>query len=118
MPHFALGYAVGLIVGEGCFSHDGRTPALSVKLHARDTAPLEHLQRVFGGRIYGPYESRGRRYCVWHLRGPGLVAALHVLDRSLPASHKREQFLVWRARHFPIVDVAARFVARWSLDPP
>jgi hypothetical protein len=97
---FLLGYAMGLVVGEGSFNWDGRQPALSVRLHARDPEPLRLLEQIFGGRTYGPYESQGRHYSVWHLRGGALRQALPVLERYLPPSHKREQFLVWRAAHF------------------
>ncbi len=37
---FALGHALGLIVDEGCFTGDGKLPALQVKLHERDPLPL------------------------------------------------------------------------------
>ena len=100
MDAFTLGYLMGLLVGEGSFSSDGRTPALSVRLHARDPQPLAWLERTLGGRVYGPYQSQGRHYSVWHLRGATLRRALPLLERYLPPSHKREQFLAWRAAHF------------------
>jgi hypothetical protein len=91
---------MGLIVGEGSFSWDGRQPALSVRLHARDPQPLQLLREVLGGAVYGPYHGQGRHYIVWHLRGHPLRRALPLLERYLPPSHKREQFLAWRTRHF------------------
>lgn len=100
MNTFMLGYAMGLLVGEGSFSGDGRTPALTVRLHARDPHPLRCLEATFGGKVYGPYQSQGRHYSVWHLRGAPLRQALPMLERYLPPSHKREQFLAWRAAHF------------------
>jgi hypothetical protein len=100
-----LGYVMGLIVGEGSFTADRRQPALSVKLHARDRLPLESLQKLFGGRVFGPYDNHGRRYLVWHLRGEPLRRALPLLERYLPPSHKREQFLAWRARHFGVLQL-------------
>ncbi len=38
---FAPGYAPGLMVDEGCFTGDGKQPALQVKLHERDPLLLE-----------------------------------------------------------------------------
>jgi hypothetical protein len=102
---FRLGYATGLIVGEGSFSWDGRQPALAVKLHARDEQPLHELAALFGGRVYGPCHGHGRHYAVWLLRGAPLRRALPLLERYLPPSYKREQFLAWRTRHFGVLQL-------------
>jgi hypothetical protein len=73
---FAIGYAMGLIVGEGSFAADSQQPYLSVKLHSSDPLPLTELQRVLGGKLYGPYCSVGRTFRVWMLRGRDLLDAV------------------------------------------
>jgi hypothetical protein len=104
MDPFALGYAMGLIVGEGSFTGDREQPSLEVKLHRRDMEPLEHLQRTLGGRIYGPYARGGRNLYAYMLRGRELRRALPVLQEHLPASWKRLQFQQWRTRYAEFFD--------------
>jgi hypothetical protein len=43
ISHFDLGYAMGLVVGEGSFTGDRASPALSVKMHKLDPEPLRFL---------------------------------------------------------------------------
>lgn len=104
MDPFALGYALGLIVGEGSFTGDRAQPSLEVKLHRRDLEPLEHLQRLFGGRIFGPYVRQGRHLYSYMLRGRALKDALPVLQERLPPSWKRVQFEAWRAKYKEYLD--------------
>lgn len=104
MEDFAVGYAMGLIVGEGSFTGDRTQPSLEVKLHRRDLEPLEHLQRTLGGRIYGPYARGTRNHYAYMLRGRDLRRALPVLDRHLPPSWKRLQFDEWRRRYAEYFD--------------
>ena len=92
-------HQAGLIVGEGSFIGDSKQPALQVKLDERDPRPLYYLQALFGGRIYGPYFSRGRRSRLWILRGWELWNALPVLLDNMPPSHKREQLEAWSQRY-------------------
>src|SRR5262249_56989414 len=104
MGPFPRGYAVGLLVGEGCFTQyrarDGReVPVCSVRLHARDPEPLLFLQRVLGGRVNGPYRDGKRLTLLWSLRGEALRRALPIFMIHLPDSHKREQLLAWLTRH-------------------
>ena len=100
MTHdFALGYAVGLVVGAGSFTGDRRQPALSVKMSERDRAPLDHLQGVFGGSIFGPYHHGERRYYMYLLRGPSLRSTIPLLLERMPSCRKRDQLLAWVARH-------------------
>lgn len=96
---FDLGYVMGLIVGEGSFSGDGRRPVLAVKLHERDPAPLLFLLRSLGGKLYGPYHHDGRRFYVYFLRGPDLRHAIPLFQHHLPQSWKRHQFLEWGVRY-------------------
>jgi hypothetical protein len=96
---FALGYAMGIIVGEGSFTGDRHQPSLEVKLHRRDLEPLEHLQRTLGGRIYGPYARGARNHYAYMLRGQDLRRAVPVIRQHLPSSWKRLQFDEWQRRY-------------------
>ena len=95
---FDLGYLMGLIVGEGCFSGDRRRPRLAVKLHERDPQPLQFLVRALGGKVYGPYHHDGRRFLVYYLGGADLRRAIPLFLHHLPRSWKRHQFLEWGVR--------------------
>jgi hypothetical protein len=99
VDQFGLGYAMGLIVGEGSFTGDRRQPSLEVKLHRRDLEPLEHLQRTLGGRIFGPYARDGRNSYAYMLRGRALRQALPILQEFLPQSWKRVQFDEWLRKY-------------------
>lgn len=90
---------MGLIVGQGSFTGDRSQPSLEVKLHRRDMEPLEHLQRLFGGKVFGPYARQGRNLYAYMLRGRELRAALPVLAAHLPRSWKRVQFEAWRTKY-------------------
>lgn len=102
---FKVGYAMGIIVGEGSFTHSRSCPVLSVKLHERDPIPLVLVRYLLGGHIYGPYQSQGRRFLVWVLRGLELEANIPVFDRYLPSSYRRDQYDAWRAKYFPHLPV-------------
>lgn len=104
MDQFDLGYALGLIVGQGSFTGDRRQPSLEVKLHRRDLEVLEHLARVFGGRIFGPYVHGGRSLYAYMLRGRELKDALPLIHRHLPSSWKRMQFETWRSKYASFFD--------------
>jgi hypothetical protein len=95
---FDEGYIAGLVVGEGCWTGDKHAPALAVKMHADDPQPIQHLERILGGRIYGPYRHGGRHYHLYLLRGVALRRALPLFDRILPPSRKRDQYEAWKAR--------------------
>ena len=99
MDSFDLGFAIGLIVSQGSFTGDRQQPSLELKAHRRDTAPLEHVQRVLGGRIFGPYAHGGRHLYAYMLRGSDLKNAMPILEQHLPPSWKRVQFETWRAKY-------------------
>lgn len=99
MSGFELGYAMGLIVGEGSFTGDRQQPSLEIRMHRRDLAPLENVQRLLGGRIFGPYSHGGRNLYVYMLRGRQLKEALPILQEHLPASWKRIQYDTWRTKY-------------------
>jgi hypothetical protein len=90
---------MGLIVGEGSFTGDRQQPSLEIRMHRRDIEPLERVQRILGGRIFGPYSHGGRQIYVYMLRGRDLKAALPLLHEHLPASWKRVQFEAWRSKY-------------------
>jgi hypothetical protein len=99
MQPFEIGYIMGLVVGEGCFTADRQQPSLQIKLHARDPFPLRFVSERLGGRVFGPYRHQGRHYFNWILRGRELRAALPLFRDYLPESWKREQFERWLDRH-------------------
>jgi hypothetical protein len=90
---------MGLIVGQGSFTGDRSQPSLEVKLHRRDLPPLEHLQGLLGGRIFGPYAREGRNLYAYMLRGGALKDALPIIEEHLPQSWKRVQFEAWRDKY-------------------
>jgi hypothetical protein len=79
--------------------------------------PLLHLQKLFGGQIYGPYLHSGRHYRSWHLTGDALYDALPVIFRFLPDSRKRRQLEAWaqsygftcRRRSVALIDAPPNF---------
>jgi hypothetical protein len=104
VDQFGLGYAMGLIVGEGSFTGDRQQPSLELRMHRRDVEPLEHLQRCLGGRIFGPYAHGGRNLYVYMLRGRDLREALPIIHEYLPRSWKRVQFDAWRTKYAEYLD--------------
>jgi hypothetical protein len=104
VDEFGLGYALGLLAAEGSFTGDRNQPSVELKLHRRDVAPLEHLQRTFGGKIFGPYDHGGRHVYAYMLRGADLRRALPVIESRLPASWKRTQLDAWRSRYAEYFD--------------
>ena len=95
---------MGLIVGEGSFTGDRQQPSLEIRMHRRDLAPLENVQRLLGGRIFGPYSHGGRNLYVYMLRGQQLKEALPILQEHLPASWKRVQYDSWRQKYADHLD--------------
>ena len=99
VDEFGLGFAMGLIVAEGSFTGDRQQPSLEIRLHRRDLAPLERVQRLLGGRIFGPYAHGGRNQYVYMLRGQDLRTALPTIEHRLPPSWKRVQFEAWQLKY-------------------
>lgn len=109
---FEIGYIMGIVTGEGCFTQDARQPTLSVKQKAGGRDPLDYLARVLGGTVYGPYGPYGKTtpYFMWHLRGSELREAIPLFLEHLPPSLERKRLLHWTARHFPLlIDRPSRF---------
>lgn len=104
----AVGYLLGLLVGEGHFGGDGRQPQITLRMHVRHEKLFRWLTATFpGGQLYGPYHHGGRHYYQWMARGDYLR---HVLI-PLIAVHRE-----WLDDH-----VAGRFDAmceRYNISEP
>jgi hypothetical protein len=73
----ALGFLLGLLVGDGHFGGDGRQPQVTLRMHVRHEGLFRWLERTFPeGRLYGPYHHGGRSYYQWMARGRYLVEQL------------------------------------------
>jgi hypothetical protein len=92
----ALGFFIGLLVGEGHFGGDGRQPQVTLRMHVRHEATFRWIERTFpGGRLYGPYYHGGRSYFQWMARGDYLrnvVAPLIQRYRYLLDEHVGARF--------------------------
>jgi hypothetical protein len=98
MTEFELGYCIGLIVGEGGFSGDGKGRAgfrLVVRMSADDPEPVHFLQGMLGGIVYGPYDHGGRHYYHWALTGRRLLPIASLLLDRMPPCRKRRQLEEW-----------------------
>jgi hypothetical protein len=73
---FELGVLVGLLIGEGHFGGDGRTPQVTLRMHVRHEPMFRWLVDRWGGRLYGPYHHDGRSYYQWMARGAYLRETL------------------------------------------
>lgn len=79
-----LGILVGLLVGEGHFGGDGRTPQVTLRMHIRHEAMFRWLVARWGGKLYGPYHHDGRSYYQWMARGAYLRETLvPLLDAAM-----------------------------------
>jgi hypothetical protein len=102
----AIGFLLGLLVGEGHFGGDGRQPQVTLRMHVRHQETFEWLRRNYpGSALYGPYHHGGRSYFQWSVRGRYL----------------RDHFVPLVERHRALLDAytAARFDAmceRYRID--
>lgn len=103
MNDFEIGYVIGLLVGESSFSGEKNIrPRLSIKMKD-DLHPLNACKKLLGGRINGPYvykykDGITRTYSMWSLDGKQLVNKIPFIEKYLPPSRKRNQFLLWRKK--------------------
>lgn len=106
----AVGFLIGLLVGEGHFGGDGRQPHVTLRMHVRHERTFRWLERsVPGSRLYGPYHHGGRSYFQWMARGAALrevVAPLVHAHRDLLDDHVRNRFDEMVARYALPVDEA------------
>jgi hypothetical protein len=78
------GIVAGVLIGEGHFGGDGKTPQITLRMHVRHEALFHWLQARFPrARLYGPYDHGGRRYYQWMARGPALVEDVLPLVESV-----------------------------------
>jgi len=75
---------VGIIVGEGSFTGDGKQAQLAVSMHVRHERLLRLLaDLVPGSKLYGPYHHSSRHFYRWMARGPALAAFLDEYEDDL-----------------------------------
>ena len=68
------GIVVGLLVSQGSFGGDGKSPHVILKMHVRHERLVRWLADRFPrSRLYGPYHHGNRHFFQWVARGPALV---------------------------------------------
>lgn len=68
------GIFVGVLIGEGHFGGDGKTPQVTLRMHTRHETLFRWLEARFPrARLYGPYNHGGRHYYQWMARGAALA---------------------------------------------
>jgi hypothetical protein len=68
------GLFVGVLIGEGHFGGDGKTPQVTLRMHTRHETLFRWLEARFPrARLYGPYNHGGRHYYQWMARGAALA---------------------------------------------
>jgi hypothetical protein len=79
------GLFVGILVGEGHFGGDGKTPQVTLRMHTRHETLFRWLEARFPrARLYGPYNHGGRHYYQWMARGAALAEdVLPLVDEVL-----------------------------------
>jgi hypothetical protein len=78
------GLFVGILIGEGHFGGDGKTPQVTLRMHVRHEALFHWLRDRFPrARLYGPYDHGGRHYYQWMARGRALVEDVLPLVESV-----------------------------------
>ncbi|MGO8687959.1 MAG: hypothetical protein ACLQT7_12430 [Candidatus Dormibacteria bacterium] len=99
----AVGFLLGLLVGEGHFGGDGRQPQITLRMHVRHERIFRWLTSTFpGGRLYGPYHHGGRDYYQWMARGEYLrrvLAPLIAAHREWLDDHAGGRFDAMCARY-------------------
>lgn len=92
----AVGFLLGLLVGEGHFGGDGRQPQVTLRMHVRHEEIFEWLRRTYpGSALYGPYHHGGRNYYQWSARGRYLretLAPLVQRHRSMLDAYTAARF--------------------------
>ena len=102
LTEFERGVVVGLLVAQGSFGGDGRTPQITLKMHTRHEDLLRWLHARFPRtRLYGPYEHGDRQFFQWMARGRALVQdVLPVLEPAERLdTHARARLALLRERY-------------------
>ena len=82
------GIVVGLLVGQGSFGGDGKSPHVILKMHVRHERLLRWLAECLPrSRLYGPYHHGNRHFFQWVARGPALVEDLLPLLDEVGIAH-------------------------------
>ena len=106
------GLLAGVLIGEGHFGGDGKTPHITLRMHVRHEALFRWLEKRFPrARLYGPYSHGGRRYYQWMARGAALAEdVLPIVEQVLLGGvddYAAERVRAMRARY-------ADFFARYA----
>jgi hypothetical protein len=92
----AVGFLIGLLVGEGHFGGDGRQPQITLRMHSKHERLFRWLESTIpGSRLYGPYRHGERSYFQWMVRGSVLREQLVPLihrHRDLLDAYTEERF--------------------------
>jgi hypothetical protein len=113
----------GFIAAEGTFVRTGRRPkfVFAVGLGAIDTSTCLHLLTYFGcGRVF--HSPRRKAHyddeCSFAIQGlrDHLDVTIPFMDVHLPSSHKRGQYLAWRAALIDYWEHDAKRVRPCSVD--
>ena len=112
MKHAALtdfdrGVIVGLLITQGSFGGDGRTPHITLKMHVRHESLLRWLHGRFPNtKLYGPYQHGSRHFYQWTARGRALVEdVLPVLEAvSDLDAHAAERIAQMRANYATAIE--------------
>lgn len=59
LSQFDIGWLVGLVEGDGCFTFDGKHPVVALKITDLDTA--QRFATLFGTTVSGPYHYEGQQ---------------------------------------------------------
>lgn len=107
----AVGFLLGLLVGEGHFGGDGRQPQVTLRMHTRHEQTFEWLRTTYpGSALYGPYHHGGRSYYQWSARGRYLrevIVPLVQLHRDLLDAYTADRFDTMCERYTIARDPAA-----------
>lgn len=98
LSDFDLGFFVGLLVGEGSFTGDGKRAQVALKMHINHRNVFDWLmQRFPASEFYGPYLHNGRHSYVWLARGRFLKQVIvPLLDQYLREEHSERVWLRYR----------------------
>jgi hypothetical protein len=85
LSEFDRGFVAGLLIGEGHFGGDGKSPQITLRMHTRHETLFRWLMDRFPRtKLYGPYHHGGRSYFQWMARGDALVEdVLPVLEEAI-----------------------------------
>lgn len=88
-----LYWAAGFIEGEGCFGGRVGRGSVRVSVGQVQRAPLERLQIILGGHVWGPKFSKQpnrQPAWVWQISGPAAVGVMMTLY-ALMSPRRKEQ---------------------------